>query len=48
MTDLRWWLEDLDLAQYADTFEKNGVDAKLVPEITNEDRAWSECRGEQF
>ncbi len=31
------WLTDLGLAQYAAAFAENGVDLRLLPELTNED-----------
>src|SRR5215217_6136723 len=35
--DVRAWLEDLGLGQYAKAFAENGVEFNLVPELTNED-----------
>ena len=37
MIDLDVWLRELGLAEYADLFAENGVDAELLPELTNED-----------
>jgi class 3 adenylate cyclase/tetratricopeptide (TPR) repeat protein len=31
------WLEELGLAEYADVFAANGIDAALLPELNNED-----------
>ncbi len=31
------WLRELGLADYVGAFEENGVDAALLPELTNED-----------
>ncbi len=35
--DVRQWLEDLGLGEYADAFENNGVDPDVVPSLTSED-----------
>ncbi len=35
--DIEAWLRGLGLANYAEAFEENGVDAALLPELTNED-----------
>ncbi len=35
--DVGAWLRELGLADYAGAFEENGVDAALLPELTNED-----------
>ncbi len=35
--DIRLWLQDLGLEEYAATFHENGVDAALLPDLTNED-----------
>lgn len=35
--DIHTWLKGCDLEEYADTFAKNGVDADLLPELSNED-----------
>jgi class 3 adenylate cyclase/tetratricopeptide (TPR) repeat protein len=35
--DVGAWLRDLGLEQYAEAFADNGVDAILLPELTNED-----------
>lgn len=31
------WLKELELEEYAEAFSENGVDATLLPELTNED-----------
>jgi class 3 adenylate cyclase/tetratricopeptide (TPR) repeat protein len=35
--DIGVWLRDLGLEEYAEVFAENGVDAALLPELTNED-----------
>lgn len=35
--DVRFWLRAQGLEEYTDTFSQNGVDAELLPELTNED-----------
>jgi len=37
MTEVRTWLETLDLAQYADAFESNQVEFDLLTELTDDD-----------
>jgi class 3 adenylate cyclase/tetratricopeptide (TPR) repeat protein len=37
MMDVEVWLKGLGLEQYAETFADNGVDAALLPELTNDD-----------
>ena len=35
--NIKTWLTELGLDQYADAFAKNGVDSSLLPELTNDD-----------
>ena len=35
--DVRQWLEDLGLGEYADAFEENAVDSDVLPSLTNDD-----------
>ena len=35
--NIKTWLTELGLEQYADAFAKNGVDPSLLPELTNDD-----------
>ena len=35
--DIRQWLEDLELGEYADAFDENRIDTKVLPTLTNED-----------
>ena len=35
--DIRQWLEELGLGEYADAFEENRIDANVLPELTNDD-----------
>ncbi len=35
MTDIRQWLDDLGLAQYADAFEANHIDASVLPLLSD-------------
>lgn len=35
--DIGHWLKSIGLEIYAETFEQNGIDAELLPELTNED-----------
>lgn len=37
MMDVDAWLKELGLAQYAEAFAENGIDAALLPELNNED-----------
>jgi class 3 adenylate cyclase/predicted ATPase len=37
MIDVGDWLNQLGLADFAESFEENGVDGDLLPELTNED-----------
>jgi class 3 adenylate cyclase/predicted ATPase len=37
MSDIRAWLSDLDLAQYADAFEENDIDERALPELSDQD-----------
>ena len=36
MSDIRQWLEELGLGQYADTFEANALEWELLPDLTDE------------
>ncbi len=36
MSDIRQWLEELGLGQYADAFEENDIDESLLPDLTDE------------
>ena len=36
MSDIRQWLEELGLGQYADAFEKNDIEPDLLPHMTEE------------
>jgi class 3 adenylate cyclase len=35
--DVRAWLDQLGLSEFAESFAENGVDAAMLPELTNED-----------
>ena len=35
--DIRQWLEDQELGEYADAFAENRVDASVLPTLTNDD-----------
>ncbi len=35
--NVKAWLTELELQQYAEAFAENGVDLNLLPELTNED-----------
>ncbi len=35
--DIAAWLRELELGRYAESFTENGVDAALLPDLTNED-----------
>lgn len=35
--DVKRWLDELSLGEYADAFAKNYIDASLLPDLTNED-----------
>ena len=37
MIDIRKWLDQLGLGQYAVTFSENGIDLDVVPELTEAD-----------
>ncbi|UVO31039.1 AAA family ATPase [Bradyrhizobium arachidis] len=37
MTDLRHWLEEIGLAQYADLFATNDIDWEILPDLTERD-----------
>jgi class 3 adenylate cyclase/tetratricopeptide (TPR) repeat protein len=37
MKDVDAWLKELGLAEYAEAFAENGIDAALLPELNNED-----------
>ena len=37
MSDIRGWLEGLNLGRYADAFEENEVDSDLLPSLTTDD-----------
>ncbi len=37
MTDIRQWLEELGLGQYADTFEENAIDLETLPHVSDAD-----------
>ena len=36
MSDIRQWLEELGLGQYADAFEENRIDLDILPHLTDE------------
>ena len=36
MSDLRQWLDALDLGQYAEAFEENAIDADVVGELDHD------------
>lgn len=36
MSDIRQWLADLELDQYADAFEQNEIDIQLLPRLSDE------------
>lgn len=37
MSEIRRWLEALGLGQYAEAFERNDIDADVLPEVTEQD-----------
>ena len=37
MSDNRQWLEELGLGQYADAFDENAIDARVISELTDVD-----------
>ncbi len=39
MNDVRTWLESLGLADYAEAFEANRIDADVLPHLTEQDLA---------
>ena len=36
MSDIRQWLEELSLGQYAEAFEENAVDLEVLPKLTEQ------------
>ncbi|TDJ38274.1 MAG: hypothetical protein E2O54_13325 [Gammaproteobacteria bacterium] len=37
MSDIHEWLEELDLGQYADAFDENGIDSRSLPHLNDQD-----------
>ena len=37
MSEIRQWLEELGLGQYADAFEKNDIRVRILPDLTTDD-----------